>query len=133
MSNIKKLKKEITSYLLDNPIDIMDEYGNIANIPEWETFEPRDCINIDNGDSFISRKIGSVNVIEAMNYLTEECVSNLEEEISHSKLSQVIQLLFYDLLLFLEKDKVIRRTPETKRQEIKLIVDNTNNESNNRE
>lgn len=125
MSNINIIKKEISELLLKNPVDVRDINGEIYNVPEWETFSIRECIDFENEKTINSRKIGSANILEALEYLAEECINNLEEELSNEKLTIVNQLLFQDLLELLEKDKIIRKNPVFKRKEIKLVVDNT--------
>ena len=131
MSNLGQLKNKIKDILLDIPVDIVDEdTGDIYEVPEWESFSPRKYKDEDTEEFVLTRKIGSYNVIDALDYLYKQCETVIRKSgsINKSKIINATHEIFHEFLEDLEKDKAIRKIPEVKRKEMRIVVDNTINE-----
>ena len=142
-----KLIQRITHILEDNPQDIVDDdQGLIYTGGLWELVSPRE---VNEEDDTISnslkeelidnpRKIGSANLLYAQDLIEKYCVNNPAYVNKLPKTSNVVSIddcvkTFYTYILDeLVDEKVVRVMPHIKReQSIKLVVDNTREETAN--
>lgn len=125
----------VKNYLLDYPIDKYDESsGDYYTVNDWESFETRDFSDsIDEEDievaeslgiSANTRKIGSINMMASYELIGKMCMSILGSQLDDVKqddMNKSVVSIFNKVLTQLEKDKIIRKIPEVKRQQFKLV------------
>jgi len=143
----EKLLRKVLEILEDNPQDIVDEdEGVIYTGGLWELVSPR---NIDTDDESISetlkaelqenpRKIGSANLMYVQTLLEKYCKSNpmiltkLPKTANVVSLDECVKSFTTHVLDELIEEKIVRVMPHIKReQSIKLVVDNTREETSN--
>jgi hypothetical protein len=143
----EKLLRKILKILEDNPQDIVDEdEGVIYTGGLWELVSPR---NIDTDDESISetlkaelqenpRKIGSANLMYVQNlietYYTNNpiVVKKLPKTANIVSMDECVKSFTSHVLDDLIEEKIVRVMPHIKReQSIKLVVDNTREETSN--
>lgn len=132
MSGLKQLKKKIENILLAPPVELIDTDGTIYEVAEWEAFSDRVYRSVETQEHVLTKRIGSANMDSAIEFLYTKC-KLADNNITDEQLQEVTHELFHDLLGDLEKEKIIRKIPEIKRQEIRLVVDNTVEGFNDRE
>ena len=143
----EKLLRKVLEILEDNPQDIVDEdEGVIYTGGLWELVSPR---NIDTDDESISetlkaelqenpRKIGSANLMYVQNLIETYCTSNpivvknLPKTANIVSMDECVKSFTSHVLDELIEEKIVRVMPHIKReQSIKLVVDNTREETSN--
>jgi len=143
----EKLLRKILKILEDNPQDIVDEdEGVIYTGGLWELVSPR---NIDTDDESISetlkaelqenpRKIGSANLMYVQNLIETYFTSNpivvkkLPKTANIVSMDECVKSFTSHVLDELIEEKIVRVMPHIKReQSIKLVVDNTREETSN--
>ena len=143
----EKLLRKVLEILEDNPQDIVDEdEGVIYTGGLWELVSPR---NIDTDDESISdtlkaelqenpRKIGSANLMYVQNLIETYCTSNpivvkkLPKTSNIVSMDECVKSFTSHVLDELIEEKIVRVMPHIKReQSIKLVVDNTREETSN--
>ena len=143
----EKLLRKILKILEDNPQDIVDEdEGVIYTGGLWELVSPR---NIDTDDESISetlkaelqenpRKIGSANLMYVQNLIETYFTSNpivvkkLPKTANIVSMDECVKSFTSHVLDDLIEEKIVRVMPHIKReQSIKLVVDNTREETSN--
>ena len=143
----KNLLIKVEEILGDNPQDIVDdEEGVIYTGGLWELVSPR---NIDTEDESISeslkaellenpRKIGSANLMYVQTLVEKYCKSNptvftkLPKTANVVSLDECVKSFTTHVLDELIEEKKVRVMPHIKReQSIKLVIDNTQEETSN--
>ena len=143
----EKLLRKVLEILEDNPQDIVDEdEGVIYTGGLWELVSPR---NIDTDDESISetlkaelqenpRKIGSANIMYVQNLIETYCTSNpiVVKKVPNTayivSMDECVKSFTSHVLDELIEEKIVRVMPHIKReQSIKLVVDNTREETSN--
>jgi hypothetical protein len=117
-SAYKLIRKVVTSM----PIDVWDEdTGEVWEACTWELFDPR-----PEGDCAGSREIGAANLISAFNLLHQKM---LISELSKEDFDETIEYrsldLFKEIMEQLEKERIIRKTPTSLRENFKVISNET--------
>jgi len=111
--------------LLTFPVDIHNNDETIS-VQTWESFEERTFKTLGDSLEFLTRKIGSYNVLQIINIIEDFCQNDIDKfEITDEGTSDVLTKLFEMIMDDLEKAKIIRKIPEFRRKDIRLIVDNT--------
>ena len=143
----KRLIKRVSRILADHPQDIVDETEGIVYTGGlWELVSARE---IDIDDETIAdtikeeildnpRKIGSANLMYVQDLIEKYCVNNpasltrLPKASNVVSIEQSIKSFTTHVLDELIEDKIVRVMPHIKReQSIKLVVDNTREETAN--
>jgi len=129
MTRYEELKKIIVKLLQALPVDIMNE-NEIVTVGTWETFEEREFGVPEVPEDFSTRKIGAQNVLQIISTIEDFCedVSVDVFELKEEDLPDVLTKLFEIIMDDLEEAKIIRKTPEFLRKELRLVVDNTHND-----
>ena len=143
----EKLLRKVLEILEDNPQDIVDEdQGVIYTGGRWELGSPR---NVNTEDESLSetlkaellenpRKIGSANLMYVQNLIETYCTSNpivvkkLPKTANIVSMDECVKSFTSHVLDELIEEKIVRVMPHIKReQSIKLVVDNTREETSN--
>ena len=143
----EKLLRKVLEILEDNPQDIVDEdEGVIYTGGLWELVSPR---NVNTEDESLSetlkaelqenpRKIGSANLMYVQNLIETYCTSNpivvkkLPKTANIVSMDECVKSFTSHVLDELIEEKIVRVMPHIKReQSIKLVVDNTREETSN--
>ena len=143
----KKLLIKVEEILEDTPQDIVDdEKGVIYTGGLWELVSPRD---VNTEDESLSdslkvellenpRKIGSANLMYAHTLLEKYCKSNpivltnLPKTANVVSLEECVRSFTSHVIDELIEEKIVRIMPHIKRkQSIKLVIDNTQEETSN--
>jgi len=129
MTRYEELKEIIVTLLQAMPVDIINE-NELVTVVTWETFEEREFNIPEEAESFSTRKIGAHNVLQIINTIEDFCqdVSTDIVELEKESLPEVLTKLFEIIMDDLEEAKIIRKTPELLRKELRLVVDNTYND-----
>jgi hypothetical protein len=117
-SAYKLIRKVVTSM----PIDVWDEdTGEVWEACTWELFDPR-----PEGDCAGSREIGAANLISAFNLLHQKMlISELSKEDFDETIEYRSLELFKEIMEQLEKERIIRKTPTSLRENFKVISNET--------
>jgi len=117
-SAYKLIRKVITSM----PIDVWDDdTGEVWEACTWELFDPR-----PEGDCAGSREIGAANLISAFNLLHQKMlISELSKEDFDETIEYRSLELFKEIMEQLEKERIIRKTPTSLRENFKVISNET--------
>lgn len=117
-SAYKLIRKVITSM----PIDVWDDdTEEVWEACTWELFDPR-----PEGDCAGSREIGAANLISAFNLLHQKMlISELSKEDFDETIEYRSLELFKEIMEQLEKERIIRKTPTSLRENFKVISNET--------
>ena len=143
----KNLLIKVEEILGDNPQDIVDDEEEVIYTGGlWELVSPR---NVNMEDESISeslkaellenpRKIGSANLMYVQNLIETYCTSNpivvkkLPKTANIVSMDECVKSFTSHVLDELIEEKIVRVMPHIKReQSIKLVVDNTREETSN--
>jgi len=116
--NIRTAKRLIYKVLSSMPIDVVDEEkGEVWESSNYELFDPR-----IEGDYKGSREIGAANVITAFNLLHQKIlIAELSRDEGFSACGEEALDAFKSAMEDLEKNKMIRKRPEIKREMFKIV------------
>jgi len=127
MNKYEELKKITIKILQALPVDIIDEDDELITVVSWETFEERKFDIPEVSEELLTRKIGAQNVLQIINtieYFCKDVSIDVIELKEKELLSDVLTTLFEIIMDDLEEEKIIRKTPESLRKELRLVVDN---------
>lgn len=126
MNKYLELKDIIIRLLLEEPEDMVDETGEWWE-SQFETKEPRQFEEEDP-----TKRIGSKNILEGLQLVFSICeqeVVHYPKVVTNNELEKTTQEIFSKIIKELEKDGIIRFTPESRRRGFKVI--DGNKEENN--
>ena len=128
MTLYNQLLKEVKTIILNIPMNIYsEEHDILLQANEFELVKKREVI-LQDGQTYLSKRIGMVNLIIASNYVIQNCKKELKKlnPTYKDEFDDRIKEVWENIMEDLEKHNVIKKTPEYVRENlIGLVVDNT--------
>lgn len=129
MTLYNQLLKEVKTIILNIPMNIYSaEHDILLQANEFELVKKREVV-LQDGQTYLSKRIGMVNIIIASNYVIKNCKEELRKlnpTTYKDEFDDRIKEVWENIMEDLEEHKVIKRTPEFIRENmIGLVTDNT--------
>lgn len=129
MTLYNQLLKEVETIILNIPMNIYSaEHEILLQANEFELVKKREVV-LQDGQTYLSKRIGMVNIIIASNYVIKNCKEELRKlnpTTYKDEFDDRIKEVWENIMEDLEELKVIKRTPEFIRENmIGLVTDNT--------